>query len=122
MEIKGRIIQVLPLQSGIGQVSGKEWKKQEYILETQEQYPRKVCFQVSGNRIEQYPVSVGDEVVVSFDLESREAKGRWYTDVRAWKIERVQSAGSGRKPGTASPVDFAASRAGRRSSFLRIKV
>ena len=65
MEIKGRIIHVMPLQSGIGQVSGKEWKKQEYVLETQEQYPRKVCFQVSGNRIEQYPVSVGDEVVVS---------------------------------------------------------
>ena len=52
MEIKGRIIHVMPLQSGIGQVSGKEWKKQEYVLETQEQYPRKVCFQVSGNRIE----------------------------------------------------------------------
>ena len=51
MELKGRIIQVMPLQSGIGQVSGKEWKKQEYILETQEQYPRKVCFQLSGNRI-----------------------------------------------------------------------
>lgn len=91
MEIKGRIIHVMPLQSGIGQVSGKEWKKQEYVLETQEQYPRKVCFQVSGNRIEQYPVSVGDEVVVSFDLESREVKGRWYTDVRAWKIEKVQA-------------------------------
>ena len=81
MELKGRIIQVMPLQSGIGQVSGKEWKKQEYILETQEQYPRKVCFQLSGNRIEQYPLSVGEEVIVSFDLESREAKGRWYTDV-----------------------------------------
>ena len=107
MEIKGRIIQVLPLQSGIGQVSGKEWKKQEYILETQEQYPRKVCFQVSGNRIEQYPVSVGDEVVVSFDLESREAKGRWYTVVRAWKIERVQSAAPAGSPVPPPPVDFA---------------
>lgn len=109
MEIKGRIIQVLPLQSGIGQVSGKEWKKQEYILETQEQYPRKVCFQVSGNRIEQYPVSVGDEVVVSFDLESREAKGRWYTDVRAWKVERVQPAvpASSGSPVPPPPVDFA---------------
>ena len=51
MEIKGRIIHVMPLQSGIGQVSGKEWKKQEYVLETQEQYPRKVCFQTlaAGN-------------------------------------------------------------------------
>ncbi|MCD8287432.1 MAG: DUF3127 domain-containing protein [Porphyromonadaceae bacterium] len=93
MEIKGRIIHVLPLQSGVGQVSGKEWKKQEYVLETQEQqrYPRKVCFQLSGSRIDQYPLSVGDEVVVSFDLESREGRGRWYTDVRAWRIEKLSS-------------------------------
>ena len=107
MEIKGRIIHVMPLQSGIGQVSGKEWKKQEYVLETQEQYPRKVCFQVSGNRIEQYPVSVGDEVVVSFDLESREAKGRWYTDVRAWKIEKSASVAQGVPDMPPMPNDIA---------------
>ncbi len=92
MEIKGRIIHVMPLQSGIGQVSGKEWKKQEYVLETQEQYP----------------VSVGDEVVVSFDLESREAKGRWYTDVRAWKIEKVQASAPAHGEGSVPPppADF----------------
>ena len=109
MELKGRIIQVMPLQSGIGQVSGKEWKKQEYILETQEQYPRKVCFQLSGNRIEQYPLSVGEEVIVRFDLESRESKGRWYTDVRAWKVEKAQPAApaAGGDIVPPPPVDFA---------------
>ena len=101
MEIKGRIVQVLPLQSGIGQSSGKEWKKQEYVLETQDQYPRKVCFQRSGSRIEQYPVAEGDEVTVSFDLESREFRGRWYTDVRAWKIEK--GAGASVPPTTPTP-------------------
>ena len=56
MEIKGRIIHVMPLQSGIGQVSGKSGKNRNDVIgRTQEQYPRKVCFQVSGNRIEQYP-------------------------------------------------------------------
>lgn len=47
MEIKGRIIHVMPLQSGIGQVSGKEWKKQEYVLETRSSI--RVKF-VSGKR------------------------------------------------------------------------
>ena len=107
MEITGKIIAVLPARSGVSARTGSEWKVQEYVLETQEQYPRKVCFQVSGNRIEQYPVSVGDEVVVSFDLESREAKGRWYTDVRAWTIERVQSAAPAGSPVPPPPVDFA---------------
>lgn len=89
MEIKGKIIHVLPLQSGVGKASGKEWKKQEYVLETQETYPKKVCFNLFGDRIDQNPVQIGDDVTVSFDLESREFNGRWYTDVRAYRIEKV---------------------------------
>ncbi len=90
MEIRGRIIQVLPLASGTSK-AGNPWKKQEYVLETQEQYPRKVCFNIFGDRVDQYPVQVGEDVVVSFDLESREFNGRWYTDVRAWKIEKADA-------------------------------
>ena len=109
MEITGKIIAVLPARSGVSARTGSEWKVQEYVLETQEQYPRKVCFQLSGNRIEQYPLSVGEEVIVSFDLESREAKGRWYTDVRAWKVEKAQPAApaAGGDIVPPPPVDFA---------------
>ncbi len=87
MEIKGKIIQVLPPQGGVSK-AGKDWKKQEYVLETQENFPKKVCFNLFGDRIDQYPMSVGEEVTVSFDLESREYNGRWYTDVRAFKVEK----------------------------------
>ena len=83
MEIKGRIIHVLPLQEGISK-AGNAWKKQEYVLETEEQYPRKVCFNLFGDKVDQY-----------FDLESREFNGRWYTDVRAWKIEKSAAAVQG---------------------------
>ena len=71
MEIKGKIVQILPLQGGQTKAGG-EWKKQEYILETEGQYPKKVCFNLWGDRIEQYPVTEGEEVTVSFDLDSRE--------------------------------------------------
>ena len=106
MEIKGRIIQVLPAQGGVSK-AGNEWKKQDYVLETMDvQYPKKVCFNIFGaDRIEQYKVGVGDEVVVSFDLESREFNGRWYTDVRAWKIEKA-SAAVGQDMPPVPPVDF----------------
>lgn len=87
MEIKGKIIQVLPLQSGTSK-AGNPWKKQEYVLETQDQYPRKVKFDFFGDRVEQFPLAIGDDVTVSFDLESREFNGRWYTDVRAWKADK----------------------------------
>ncbi len=86
-QIQGKIIQVLPLATGIGKASGKEWKKQEYILETFDQYPRKVCFNMWGDRIDP-SIQEGDEVTVTFDVESREFNGRWYTDVKAWRIDR----------------------------------
>lgn len=89
MEISGKIIQVLPEQGGVGKTSGKEWKMQAYVLETQEQYPRKVHFEVFGeDRIKANPCQLDDVVTVSFDLESREFNGRWYTSVRAWKIQQ----------------------------------
>ena len=94
MEIKGKIIHVLPLQEGVSR-AGNPWKKQEYVLETEEQYPRKVCFNLFGDKVDQYPAAIGDDVTVSFDLESREFNGRWYTDVRAWKIEKSAPAAQG---------------------------
>lgn len=89
MEIRGRITQVLQLQQGVAQASGKAWKKQEYVLQTYDQYPRTVCFNLFGERVDQYAnlLQVGADVNVSFDIESREYNGRWYTDVRAWKVE-----------------------------------
>ena len=88
MEIKGKIIAVLPLQSGVSQ-AGKQWKKQEFVVETPDQFPRKVCMTLFGDRVDQYPVAIGDDVVVSIDIESREYNGRWYTNVNAWKIEKA---------------------------------
>jgi hypothetical protein len=89
MEISGKIIQILPEQGGVSKTSGKEWKLQAYVLETQEQYPRKVHFEVFGeDRIKANPCQLDDIVTVSFDIESREFNGRWYTSIRAWKIQQ----------------------------------
>lgn len=84
MDIKGKIIQTLPLQTGMGKKG--QWKKQEYILETEGQYPKKVCFSVWGDKIEEYGLGEGDRVEVSLDLESREYNGRWYTEAKAFKV------------------------------------
>ena len=89
MEVVGKIIQVLPEQGAVSKTSGKEWKLQAYVLETQEQYPRKVHFEVFGeDRIKANPCQLDDVVTVSFDIESREFNGRWYTSIRAWKIQQ----------------------------------
>ena len=88
MEIVGKIIQVLPLQEGVGR-NGNPWKLQGYVLETIENYPRKVHFEVFGeDRIKNNPCDMDQIVTVSYDIESREFNGRWYTSVRAWKIQQ----------------------------------
>lgn len=87
IQIQGQLIQVLPLNSGVGKASGKEWKKQDYVLETMDQYPRKVHFSVWGDRIDP-SYQVGEQVTIWVDIESREFNGRWYTDVKAWRMER----------------------------------
>ena len=87
MEIVGKIIQVLPTQGGTSKTSGKEWKLQAYVLETQEQYPKKIHFELFGEeRIKANPCQIDDIVTVSFDIESREFNGRWYTSIRAWRV------------------------------------
>jgi len=88
MDVVGKIIQVLPAQEGVGR-NGNPWKVQPYVLETLDQYPRKVHFEVFGeDRIKQNPCDVDQLVTVSFDIESREFNGRWYTSIRAWRIQQ----------------------------------
>ena len=87
MEITGKIIQVLPEQGGVSKTSGKEWRLQSYVLETQEKYPKKVHFEIFGDdRIKSNQCNIDDIVTVSFDIESREFNGRWYTSIRAWRV------------------------------------
>lgn len=86
MEINGNIIEILPEKSGHS--SNGTWRKQEYILETAGQYPKKICFMAWGDKIDQFSIKKGENLIVSVDLESREYNGRWYTDVKAWKVSR----------------------------------
>lgn len=87
MDITGKIVQILPLQTGQGK--NGVWKKQDYILEFGDQYPKKVSFNIWGDKIDTFAIKEGEVVKVEFDLESREFNGRWYTDVKAWNISRA---------------------------------
>ena len=101
MEVVGKIIQVLPAQEGVGR-NGNPWKVQPYVLETVENYPRKVHFEVFGeDRIKANPCDIDQLVTVSFDIESREFNGRWYTSIRAWRVQQGAVAAA---PATAQPT------------------
>lgn len=97
MDTSGKIIQFLPAQTGQGK--NGPWKKQEFILETGDTYPKKICIAVWGDKIDLGSFKPGDTVDVSFDVESREYNGRWYTDVKAWKVSGKQQSGGGGNSG-----------------------
>lgn len=89
MELKGKIIAVLEERSGVAKASGKPYRVAQYVLETIEQYPKKMMFEVFGDdKINQMNIQVGEELTVSFDIDSREYNGKWYNQIRAWKVER----------------------------------
>lgn len=114
MELSGKVIAVLEARSGISK-TGNPWKVQEYVIETHDQYPRRMCFDVFGeDKINQFKIQLGEELNVSFDVDAREYQGRWYNSIRAWKVERVnttQAASEGVPfpPPPTAPVDFSAS-------------
>ena len=85
--MQGHIIAVMPEAGGTGK-NGNPWKKQEFVLETKDNYPKKICFTLWGEKIDQYALQTGEFVTVSIDIESREYNGRWYTDLKAWKVEK----------------------------------
>ena len=87
MEIKGKIVKILPEESGQSSKGG--WRKQQYIIEIPGQFPKKVCFMAWGDKIDDFQIRLNDELEVSIDIESREFNGRWYTDVKAWKVAKL---------------------------------
>lgn len=87
MEITGVVIAILPERSGVSQRG--EWKSQSYVIETQEQYPKHLCFDVFGaDRIAQFNIKGGETLTVQFDIDARQFQDRWFNSIKAWNIIR----------------------------------
>lgn len=88
LDLVARLIRKMPVQSG--STARGEWSKQEFVVETLDMYPRKVCMSVWGaDKISELKnFAEGETLRFSLNIESREYNNRWYTDVRAWKIDR----------------------------------
>lgn len=104
LNISGIVLNILPLQSGTSK-AGNQWQKQDFILETGGQYPRKVCICLFGDNVEKFPLAVGQSVTASVDIESREFNARWYTDVRAWNVVyNAQQGATAQAPTASAPT------------------
>lgn len=103
MEIQGKVIAVLPERSGVS--ARGEWKSQTYVIETQEQYPKKMAFDVFGaDRIASFGIQFGEVINVSFDIDAHEYQGRYFNQIRAWNVTKVsQQATAQALAGVAQP-------------------
>lgn len=94
MDFNAKLIKIEEPITGEGK--NGQWRKQNYVFETESQYPRQICVSVWGDKAISNPaiVQIGNRLNVSFEVESREFNGRWYTDVRAWRIQEAVMGGA----------------------------
>ena len=90
LTLTGTVVQLLEEKSGSGR--NGPWRKREFILEVPGEYPKKVCIMQWGDAIDRAALAQGDEITAHIDIASREYNGRWYTDVKAWKVEKSAAA------------------------------
>jgi hypothetical protein len=103
LQVTGRVVEVLEEQSGTGK--NGPWRKQDFVLETEGEYQNPICMTQWGDNIEKFDLKVGDTLTAHIDLRSREYNGRWYTDVKAWKVDKqAAEAGPGAPAGEAPPL------------------
>ena len=104
MDLQGKIIVALPARSGVS--ARGEWKAQDFVVETHDQYPKKMVFSVFGDdRLQRFNIQIGDEVMVAFDIDAHEYNGRWFNSIRAFDVRKVDPASVGATG--AAPAPFA---------------
>jgi hypothetical protein len=104
MQLTAKLTQLLPIQTGTGK--NGEWKKQDIIVETDGQYPKKVCISIWGDKINEVQLQIVNSFQIDFDIESREYYNKWYTDIKAWKIEAAGTSTQITPDNTVSRNDF----------------
>lgn len=90
LELEGKIIEIIPEITGQSQKGA--WVSQDFVLQTQEDYPKTICFSIFGrDKITEANLSIGDVVNIGINIESRNFKGRYYTSVKAWRVRKIGS-------------------------------
>lgn len=96
MDLQGKVIAAMPERGGVSARSGQEWKAQSFVIETHDAYPHKMVFDVFGSdRLARFNIQVGQEVMVSFDIDAHEYQGRWFNSIRAFDVRLVDPAAVG---------------------------
>ncbi len=110
MEFEGVVHKILPMQQGTS--ARGEWQKQDVVFELPTERGRKICVTFFNRPSDVEMLHEGSTYIVSTNVESREFNGRWFTDVRGWRVQpatnSAQSAGAGADPTSVGSAEAAA--------------
>ena len=105
MELTGKIIAEFNERGGVSSRTGNEWKAKSYVIEVPGDFPRKCVFDVFGvDRLQAFNIQIGETLTVFFDIDAHEYNGRWFNDIRAFRIDRGQAAPTATPEAQAAPV------------------
>ena len=109
MEATGKIIKILTAEAGVSKRTGNPWKKQGFVLETIEQYHKKIPFEVFGEeRIKNFNLQQDEVVTIHFDIDGNEWNGKWFAKVSCYNVTRAGQAPANaqntQQPAQAVPV------------------
>ena len=115
MEFEGVVYKILPLTQGTS--ARGEWQRQDVVFELPSEFSRKICVTFFNKPSDVAKLREGATYTVSVNVESREYNGRWYTDVRAWRLQPKEPADARRSPARRAIVQYSRSRS-RRPALL----
>ena len=103
---EGKIIAKGETREGVSQATGQPWKSEQYIIQEESgNYPMKMSFDVFGeDRIREFNLQLDDHVKVHFSMDSHQFNGRWFNNIRAWKVERYEEQLPELQPKAPQPV------------------
>jgi len=107
LQLTGRLFKIFPEQKGTSK-SGKDWKKKDFCIETEEQYSKKICFTLFSDKVSYIDnFVIGDMIDVKFNVESNEFNGRYFTNINAYSIQK--SSGNVNIQSTGTTKDYSSS-------------
>ena len=90
MEFVGKVLEILPAVSG--QSARGTWERQTVVFEqANKQFGKEIAVTFMNKAQDVASLRVGESYTVSFDIESRKYMDKWYTDVRAWRVQPEQT-------------------------------
>ena len=94
LKINGKLKQLMDLQSW-----DSGFSKREFVITTNEQYPQDIKLECIKDKTSLLNgVNPGEDIEVSFNLRGNEYNGKFYVNLQAWKITKVNDASQNTPP------------------------